>query len=221
MYRETAFDLLSVVYVIRIFLYSMQHVHPCLNACMHACINSPASLHTYELSSLSSRSAFLAYFLSTLSLFVQLVSLITFPSYSERPAKTGAQLSFGMLQLFLSALTQVFWNFLHCKKIDGPNLNQLLQNIPKTLSRKFPFEGKFPFAGEVALPGGKRDDEDEDDIATALREAKEEIGLDPSLVKIVTTVEPFISKVRSKSLLIFLWLFSSLWNACVETPLCC
>ena len=54
---------------------------------------------------------------------------------------------------------------------------------------------KLSIAGEVALPGGKRDKEDKDDIATALREAKEEIGLDPSLVKIVTTVKPFISKV--------------------------
>ena len=54
---------------------------------------------------------------------------------------------------------------------------------------------ELSIAGEVALPGGKRDKEDKDDIATALREAKEEIGLDPSLVKIVTTVEPFISKV--------------------------
>lgn len=49
-------------------------------------------------------------------------------------------------------------------------------------------------SGEVALPGGKRDSEDADDAATALREAKEEIGLDPSLVKVVTTIEPFVSK---------------------------
>ncbi|KAH7365863.1 hypothetical protein KP509_18G050000 [Ceratopteris richardii] len=49
-------------------------------------------------------------------------------------------------------------------------------------------------SGEVALPGGKRDQEDVDDVATALREAKEEIGLDPSLVKVLTTIEPFITK---------------------------
>ncbi|KAI5068476.1 hypothetical protein GOP47_0016821 [Adiantum capillus-veneris] len=49
-------------------------------------------------------------------------------------------------------------------------------------------------SGEVALPGGKRDEEDANDAATALREAKEEIGLDPSLVKVVKTVEPFVSK---------------------------
>lgn len=42
--------------------------------------------------------------------------------------------------------------------------------------------------GEVALPGGKRDEEDADDIATALREAREEIGLDPSLVTIISVI---------------------------------
>ncbi|ESQ39731.1 hypothetical protein EUTSA_v10001014mg [Eutrema salsugineum] len=48
--------------------------------------------------------------------------------------------------------------------------------------------------GEVALPGGKRDEEDSDDIATALREAREEIGLDPSLVTIISVLEPFVNK---------------------------
>lgn len=34
------------------------------------------------------------------------------------------------------------------------------------------------WAGHVALPGGKRDSEDEDDKAAAVREASEEIGMD-------------------------------------------
>ena len=51
--------------------------------------------------------------------------------------------------------------------------------------------------GEVALPGGKAEEGDKDDGDTALREAKEEIGLDPSLVNVVTTLEPFLSKVTS------------------------
>ncbi|KAK6917654.1 NUDIX hydrolase domain [Dillenia turbinata] len=49
-------------------------------------------------------------------------------------------------------------------------------------------------AGEVSLPGGKKEDGDVDDVATATREAQEEIGLDPSLVNVVTVLEPFLSK---------------------------
>nr|ACL52745.1 unknown [Zea mays] len=49
-------------------------------------------------------------------------------------------------------------------------------------------------SGEVSLPGGKVDDGDADPKATALREAKEEIGLDPALVSVVTVLEPFLSK---------------------------
>ncbi|XP_050368032.1 nudix hydrolase 15, mitochondrial-like [Argentina anserina] len=50
-------------------------------------------------------------------------------------------------------------------------------------------------SGEVALPGGKREQGDADDVHTALREAKEEIGLDPSQVNIVTVLEPFVNKL--------------------------
>ncbi|MBA0778188.1 hypothetical protein Gotri_006082 [Gossypium trilobum] len=49
-------------------------------------------------------------------------------------------------------------------------------------------------SGEVSLPGGKADEGDKDDGDTATREAKEEIGLDPSLVNIITVLEPFLSK---------------------------
>ncbi|XP_015874257.3 nudix hydrolase 15, mitochondrial [Ziziphus jujuba] len=49
-------------------------------------------------------------------------------------------------------------------------------------------------SGEVALPGGKVEEGDEDDVATAIREAKEEIGLDACLVNVVTVLEPFHTK---------------------------
>ncbi len=40
-------------------------------------------------------------------------------------------------------------------------------------------------SGQVAFPGGKRDDTDPDDAFTALREAQEEIGLDPALAQVI------------------------------------
>jgi 8-oxo-dGTP pyrophosphatase MutT (NUDIX family) len=37
----------------------------------------------------------------------------------------------------------------------------------------------------VCLPGGKRDESDPSDVHTALREAQEEMGLDPTTVKVI------------------------------------
>ncbi|KXZ41677.1 hypothetical protein GPECTOR_324g38 [Gonium pectorale] len=48
--------------------------------------------------------------------------------------------------------------------------------------------------GEVCLPGGKRDEGDPDDAATALREAHEELGLDPSRVTVLGRLPPVLSK---------------------------
>ncbi|KAM0064148.1 putative NUDIX hydrolase domain-containing protein [Helianthus debilis subsp. tardiflorus] len=49
-------------------------------------------------------------------------------------------------------------------------------------------------SGEVALPGGKAEEDDVDDADTATREAHEEIGLHPSLVDVVAFLQPFLSK---------------------------
>lgn len=46
-------------------------------------------------------------------------------------------------------------------------------------------------AGQVAFPGGRADHGDADSIATALREAHEEVGLDPAHVTIVGTTTPY------------------------------
>lgn len=48
--------------------------------------------------------------------------------------------------------------------------------------------------GDVAFPGGKQDDDDEDEIATALREAWEEIGLYQADVEPVSQLPPMISR---------------------------
>ncbi|XP_059301415.1 nudix hydrolase 11-like isoform X1 [Lycium ferocissimum] len=50
------------------------------------------------------------------------------------------------------------------------------------------------YSGEVSLPGGKVEEGDANDMETALREAEEEIGLDRSLVDVVTVLESFTAK---------------------------
>ncbi|KAL6745325.1 NUDIX hydrolase domain-like protein [Haematococcus lacustris] len=48
--------------------------------------------------------------------------------------------------------------------------------------------------GEVCLPGGKRDPQDQDDLDTALREAEEELGLPRAEVRPLTRLPPLLSK---------------------------
>jgi 8-oxo-dGTP pyrophosphatase MutT (NUDIX family) len=45
-------------------------------------------------------------------------------------------------------------------------------------------------AGEISFPGGRQDDADAGPIATALREAEEEIGLDPARVELAGALPP-------------------------------
>lgn len=48
--------------------------------------------------------------------------------------------------------------------------------------------------GESAFPGGKKDPEDENLLATALREAEEEIGLPPSKVEFLGCLDQHITR---------------------------
>ncbi|MFD5213788.1 NUDIX hydrolase [Microbacterium sp. NPDC058345] len=59
------------------------------------------------------------------------------------------------------------------------DLDVLLQRRSATLSSH---------AGQVSFPGGARDAGDRDAVATALREAEEETGLDPSGVDVLATL---------------------------------
>lgn len=52
-------------------------------------------------------------------------------------------------------------------------------------------------AGEISFPGGRQDPEDAHSTATALREAEEEIALDPTLVEIAGALPPVGTFVTS------------------------
>jgi 8-oxo-dGTP pyrophosphatase MutT (NUDIX family) len=46
-------------------------------------------------------------------------------------------------------------------------------------------------SGQIAFPGGKADPGDRDAVATALREAQEEVGLEPALVQVMGTLPEY------------------------------
>ncbi|CAL5407128.1 unnamed protein product [Camellia sinensis] len=66
------------------------------------------------------------------------------------------------------------------------DLRVILTKRPSTLSTN---------SGNVSLPGGKTDEGDANHVETALREAKKEIGLDPSHVIVVTVLQPLVTNV--------------------------
>lgn len=46
-------------------------------------------------------------------------------------------------------------------------------------------------AGQISFPGGRQEPSDTDPVATALREAHEEVGLEPSRVQVLGTLPPY------------------------------
>ena len=48
-------------------------------------------------------------------------------------------------------------------------------------------------SGQIAFPGGKVDEDDADAAATALREAQEEVGLEPAWVQVLGTLPDYVT----------------------------
>jgi 8-oxo-dGTP pyrophosphatase MutT (NUDIX family) len=68
---------------------------------------------------------------------------------------------------------------------------------PKVVLTKRAFQ-LSSHGGEIAFPGGKRDDADTDLIFTALREAQEEIDLNPDQVEVICSMDDNISLHKLK-----------------------
>jgi 8-oxo-dGTP pyrophosphatase MutT (NUDIX family) len=51
--------------------------------------------------------------------------------------------------------------------------------------------------GQISFPGGKKEDSDPDLVYTALREASEEVGVNPSEIRVVSTLTPLYIPVSN------------------------
>jgi coenzyme A diphosphatase NUDT7 len=85
-----------------------------------------------------------------------------------------------------SVLVPLFERSTNIDNNDDDGIHVLLTRRPSTMKSH---------GGEVCFPGGKMDDEDDgDDIRTALREAYEEIGLHPQNVHVLSRMDTIESK---------------------------
>ena len=51
--------------------------------------------------------------------------------------------------------------------------------------------------GQISFPGGAHEPEDRDLVATALREANEELGIDPEMVQVLGVMPDFYARVSN------------------------
>ena len=72
-------------------------------------------------------------------------------------------------------------------------LDPALEGMPLLFTLRSPHLRQH--AGQIAFPGGSAELGDDDAVTTALREAEEEVGLDPANVEVIGILPPMSTKV--------------------------
>lgn len=106
--------------------------------------------------------------------------------------------SFDKLKAKLEPISNLEYNF---KDIYSKRLTEAGILVPIIITNGVPFTlltvrsmNLSNHPGQVSFPGGKRDPEDTDIVATALRETEEEIGMRSEHLKIIGTLLPYVTK---------------------------
>lgn len=71
-------------------------------------------------------------------------------------------------------------------------------------------------AGQIAFPGGAEEAHDRDIVATALREANEEVGVSPDSVEVIGVLPPFVTAVSNRWLTPVVGLQRSPWTVVTD-----
>ena len=69
------------------------------------------------------------------------------------------------------------------------------KSVYTVLTQRQSYDGVH--SGQISFPGGKKEPSDENDVHTALREAEEEIGIDPLKISVFGTLTPLFIPVSN------------------------